>query len=219
MKLYFTSFLLLFVFVLYAQPGTVDKTYGVNNTGTVSVSTQLYAISSAMQPDNKIVIGGSGSSVGEFFISLYNKDGGVDTSFGNKGKTITQINDLTNFILFTEGWADIALQEDGKIVATGNVLGSDYDLVVARFLPDGMTDESFGNHGRIITDLGYLEIAKSIAVQADNKILVSGYQNKDISGNGTSSLLVRYNTDGTLDENFGENKGYWATTCSRARIT
>ena len=75
MKLYFTSFFLLFVVVLYAQPGTVDKTYGVNNTGTVSVSTQLYAISSAMQPDNKIVIGGSGSSVGEFFISRYNKDG------------------------------------------------------------------------------------------------------------------------------------------------
>jgi uncharacterized delta-60 repeat protein len=61
--------------------------------------------------------------------------------------------------------------------------------------------------GLITTDFGSLSAQiRSIAVQADGKIVVTGYA-QDVQGgqNGYSSELVRYNADGSIDLNFGVN--------------
>jgi len=69
----------------------------------------------------------------------------------------------------------------------------------------GTLDPSFGNAGKVITSLGPNNaFANAIAVQSDGKILVAGetYTNNTIL---EDFALVRYNTDGTLDANFGTN--------------
>jgi uncharacterized delta-60 repeat protein len=61
--------------------------------------------------------------------------------------------------------------------------------------------------GLVTTDFGSLSAQiRSIAVQADGKIVVTGYA-QDVQGgqNGYSSDLVRYNADGSIDLNFGVN--------------
>jgi len=64
----------------------------------------------------------------------------------------------------------------------------------------GTLDNSFGNEG-IVTGQGYTGYAYAAAIQKDGKIIAAGggsYKNK------TGILLVRYNTDGTLDNSFGD---------------
>lgn len=70
----------------------------------------------------------------------------------------------------------------------------------------GELDFTFGIGGRVTTDLGgFDDEAFCVALQSDGKILVAGASVTD--GNGGPSdrgfALVRYNTDGTLDEGFG----------------
>ena len=65
------------------------------------------------------------------------------------------------------------------------------------FCSPGDLDPSFGNHGRVVTDLGGIEFAKSAALQADGRIVVAGF-----TGAG-KLLLLRYDSDGTLDASFG----------------
>ncbi len=205
---------------MYAQPGTIDKSYGTDNTGTVSVLSQLSLNSSVMQPDNKLVLGVSGLSTEteQYILIRHNKDGSVDTSFGIDGKSVIAIDDLIETVLFDGGLNAAAVQPDGKIVATGNIASNIFNgnILVVRVLPDGTPDESFGSHGRIITDFDYITAVTDVTVQTDGKILVSGYQYRDIF-NLRGDILIRYNVDGTLDKTFGKYGGY--TSYSETEFT
>ncbi len=223
MKCFFT-FLLSVPFVfLHAQPGTLDKTYGTAKTGTVSVYNQLNTSAAAMQPDDKLILGGYDSTLGQdhiFILVRHNKDGSLDTSFGIKGQIVTSVDDLVKSAQRSLGWTSVAVQPDGKIVAAGNIGWNnpdypdaypvlyDVDIVVARFLPDGTPDKSFGTAGRVVSNFDYLENITAVAIQADGKVVVAGYQTTDIYNNSNGFLVVRYNKNGSLDSSFGNNEGY-----------
>jgi uncharacterized delta-60 repeat protein len=66
-------------------------------------------------------------------------------------------------------------------------------ITIADFTPN--TAPSFAVGGKTITDLGGIDIGRSVAVQDDGKILVGGTTGSDFA-------LVRYNPDGTLDTSF-----------------
>jgi uncharacterized delta-60 repeat protein len=66
-------------------------------------------------------------------------------------------------------------------------------------------DACFGLEGKQTTDfLGDLDVASAIAIQTDGKIVLAG---QAYGGEGTTIdfALARYNTDGSLDNNFGVN--------------
>ncbi len=61
----------------------------------------------------------------------------------------------------------------------------------------GDLDPSFDGDGKLTTPIGSsTDIAQSVAIQADGKIVVAGYSNN--AGNNDIAL-VRYNSDGSLD--------------------
>jgi uncharacterized delta-60 repeat protein len=95
----------------------------------------------------------------------------------------------------------VAIQADGKIVAGGysqNAGSSDFAL--ARYNADGSLDTSFDSDGMLITDFDSSEAsARSVAIQADGKIVAAGYSY--IGGNGYFAL-ARYSPDGSLDTSF-----------------
>ena len=72
-----------------------------------------------------------------------------------------------------------------------------------RYNSDGSLDTSFDGDGKVTTDLGFFQqdYAKSVTLQADGKILVSGSTN-DNNLNHSAIALVRYNPDGSLDSTF-----------------
>ena len=220
MKYLFTIFFSASLLILHAQPGTVDRTYGAD--GNVSVYNKLYTSAAAVQADDKLLLGGYDSTQGQdhrFLLIRHNKDGSMDHSFGIEGIATITVDDLQKDVERSLGWTDIAVQPDGKIIAAGNVgwnndffpyppVHYDIDIVVARFMPDGTLDETFGTGGKVVTNFDYLENITGVAIQSDGKIVVGGYQTIDQFGNSNGLLLARYNKDGTLDSSFGNNEGY-----------
>ena len=96
------------------------------------------------------------------------------------------------------------LQPDGKILAGGFTETSkdQNDFALARYMPDGRIDNSFGQHGVVITDFGQNEIVHKLALLPDGKILAVGHSYDE---NFEESLaLARYNPDGSLDLTFGK---------------
>src|SRR5262249_40283533 len=98
----------------------------------------------------------------------------------------------------------VALQSDGKIVV--DALWSTYsqfDLV--RLNLDGTLDTTFGTGGEVLTTFpasNNQRYANDVTVQADGQIVVGGYYTAPLPG-GIQPVIVRYNSDGTLDSTFG----------------
>jgi uncharacterized delta-60 repeat protein len=112
--------------------------------------------------------------------------GALDSTFGNGGLVVTDFGAHQNEVA-----SRVVIQPDNKIV----VAGSDpTELIVARYLPNGSLDTSFGSQGRTTAQIGTGAHALGIALQGD-KILAMGAN--------SSAILVRYNSEGTLDTTFG----------------
>jgi uncharacterized delta-60 repeat protein len=124
--------------------------------------------------------------------------GDLDTSFGVGGKVITSIGTSIDV-----AYAQV-IQQDNKILLAGKTLGvNSFDIALVRYTSNGALDQSFGTNGKVITDIGgRANEAFAIELQADNKILVAGRTN---DGSVNSFVLLRYNSNGTLDTSFGVN--------------
>lgn len=153
-----------------------------------------------------------------FSYTIQAKPGDLDPTFGNGGVVTTRIpNGQGGF--FSAYGIGSTLQKDGKIIVVGEVnypgSGSDiYEPFVARYNTDGTLDSSFGNGGIVYTqfpapgqDPTKLTngVFIAVAVQPDGKIIAAGYSatNYCCSFYYSDPVLARYNTDGSLDANFG----------------
>ncbi len=67
----------------------------------------------------------------------------------------------------------------------------------------GSLDATFGTNGILSTAVGTgNDVAQAVAIQADGKIVVAGYA---FNGANNDFAVVRYNTNGTLDNTFNGN--------------
>lgn len=187
-----------FALLRYNPNGTFDNTFdtdGIVITQVGSNNDNAYAI--ALQPDGKILVAGHGygGSSGDFALVRYNTTGSLDTTFDTDGMVLTDIGTNDDY-----GRA-LAIQTDGKIVVAGySSNGSHYDIALARYNINGSLDNSFDSDGIVTTDIGnYGDIAYSVAIQADGKIVVAGYTESSIS---SDFALARYTTTGSLDTSF-----------------
>ncbi len=130
-------------------------------------------------------------------------DGELDSTFGMGGIVITDFSGGDDHAF------NLALQSDGKIVAAG---GTTTGFALARYNSDGSLDTSFGSGGKVTTV--FSSGATAVALQSDGKILAAG---GSFAAGG--SLLVRYNSDGSLDTSFGSQgkvgqMGFWGFSVS-----
>jgi len=128
-------------------------------------------------------------------LARYNADGTLDTGFNTTGIVITDIagsDDRAH---------GVVVQQDGKIVVAGySWTGANTDFALLRYNTDGSLDATFGQGGKVTTDVGASsDQANAVALQQDGKIVVAGYS---WTGANTDFALVRYNTDGSLDASF-----------------
>ena len=127
--------------------------------------------------------------------------GDLDTTFGTNGLVTTNVGDYFSSI------NSIVLQSDGKIIAGGNYIVNDnYDnyFALARYNSDGTLDTSFGTNGLVSTDISINNVAQSVVLQSDGKIIAGGYTGPGGYA-GNVFVLARYNTNGSLDTSFGTN--------------
>jgi uncharacterized delta-60 repeat protein len=176
----------------------------------VSIGCQVASI--ATQPDGKILVAfavqtndGNGPSFG---VARLLQDGTVDSAFGNNGTSRVPSSPLA-----TDSAAGILVQSNGGII----VGGTSYDssgfahFAIARFLPSGAPDLTFGVEGRSIAQLPAEVVAAVLAQQQDGKLLVVGGPR----AGSASTLLVRFLANGQPDPTFA-NLGVYRDDLSPA---
>src|SRR5215204_1994014 len=162
--------------------GTLDTTFVSTGSGANAAISAI-----ALQPDNKIIIGGNftvfkGVTINR--LARLNADGSIDPSFNSTAN-------YNNFIY------DILLQADGKILVAGSfsaASGQPLSSRIARLNSDGSLDAGFQNN------LNTNNAIDSIAQTAEGKILIGG-EFTSIGGE-TKPYIARINVDGTLDNTF-----------------
>jgi uncharacterized delta-60 repeat protein len=100
----------------------------------------------------------------------------------------------------------VAFQNDGRIVVAGYTESGGIDVGLCRFTADGDLDNSFGGKGVIKRSIGTgQDVGRSVLVQPDGKIIVSGYTELDNSYRSPVYFLLRFTSDGSPDKSFGSN--------------
>lgn len=188
-----------FALARYNSDGTLDSSFGNAGTKTIDIGNgDNDGCEVILQPDNKIVLAGPVYHSGnyDFALARFNTDGSLDNSFGTNGKVIT------DFDFYDDFGRCSALQDDGKILVAGYTTDAsyDYNVGIARYMPDGSLDNSFGTDGTVNSGISdTTDMAYAIIIEADGSILVTG-----TSGQGSTRQIevVKYNKDGSPDTDF-----------------
>jgi len=179
--------------------GAPDPTFG--SEGVVlydNAGRSDYGRSIAVEGDGGVLVmarsSGDGTSIA--MILKYEADGSLDGTFGTGG-VVRYESGKGN-----DGFRDLAIQSDGKIVVTGYTrTDTGFELLTARYHPDGILDISFGTDGIVRFDGGNGNAgARGVVIHDGGNILVSG---SNSNGTDLDVLLLRYLADGTLDPEFG----------------
>jgi len=146
-------------------------------------------------------------------IARYHADGTPDLGFGIAGH---------NYVNTSIQVTGLVADSLGGVVAAGYAgrampgLPSSDDFAVTRLSSTGVVDTTFGTNGLGWADFGTSsaarshDIAQSIAVDADGRILLAGYSYKADSVTGQTlenyrHAIARFDPDGNLDMTFGTN--------------
>lgn len=199
-------------------------------TSTVAGQSNDTLVKVLLQPDGKILAAGTTTSLefstrirqfpippgpngsNDIALARYNPDGSLDTTFGTGGLVRTRVSEATAQRIY-----GAALQPDGRIVVAGLVYTvvptsqlsttpEDGQFLVARYLPDGTLDASFGTGGFVQTDFGGFESVTDLVITPDGKIIAVGDSWPLRSGPGLDPgdfVLARYDQNGRLDPSFG----------------
>ena len=178
----------------------LDLTF--NSSGKVRIEWDLTNVEdTAVQPDNKIVYVSSCNIAGTLYsicLGRLNENGTYDTTFGSTSWGIVRKHIPDGLSGGTS--TGLALQNDGKIVVLGNASFGSREIFLARFNTDGTIDTSFGTDGVAKTNSGEKYYSDKIKIQPDGKFVVTGYN--DISFSDFRKIVLRFNSDGTLDQTF-----------------
>jgi uncharacterized delta-60 repeat protein len=189
-----------FALARYTINGSLDSTFGIGGKNITDIgNSDDYGNSVAIQSDGKIIVAGytaNGSNI-DYALIRYNANGSLDNTFGNGGIITSGIG------VYDDKVKAVAIQSDDKIVVTGVIgTGNGYPLALVRYNNNGSLDNTFGTGGTVMTYAGGQEsFGYSLAIQTSGKIVVSGVSIN--VGSNADFVLLRYNTNGTLDNAFG----------------
>jgi uncharacterized delta-60 repeat protein len=185
-----------------AQAGSLDPNFGTDGTVTTTFtgagSPIMLPIGALQQPNGDILVlsqfdyvSDEGTQIG---LTRYTAAGKLDTTFGAKGSTIT------NFSTFTFDPFAFTLEPSGKILVAGFASGGN-NFGLAQFTANGVLDTTFGTGG-VATAVTGADFPSAFLLQPNGQILMGGFKDGGKKTPGSLSL-VRFNSNGALDPNFG----------------
>jgi uncharacterized delta-60 repeat protein len=172
-----------FLLVRYLPDGTLDSGFGTSGIAITQLgpgADQIFAL--ALAPDGAIVAAGSmhGPTSSAFALARYDARGVLDTAFGIGGVVVVDEPSAGGTTRHDDAVGAVAVGEDERIVVAGSsVAGADEGFaspfVVARFLPDGALDPSFGDGGFAATHFATrIGRPTALALGPDGGITVAG---------------------------------------------
>ncbi len=197
--------------------GTPDETFGTDGKVLIPIggeyeneynSIRIVANNKILIRANSFTLTITGTFPFQNYIRTYdyalirlNQNGSPDETFGPGG---IQVYD---FGLAESGWG-MDIQTDNKIVLGGTSYETNSvdKFAVSRYWPDGSKDTGFGDGGQIIVSHGVNTQGKVfvIKIQPDGKIIAAGRCFTQ-GESGDHFALLRLNSDGSLDDTFGNN--------------
>jgi uncharacterized delta-60 repeat protein len=109
----------------FTSDGTLDTSFGTNGVTNISVP-YVAPVDILLDQDENILVSGNnfGFEVGDYYISRFDTNGFLDTSFGTNGTTVLDFESSA-----------LILQNDGRILVTGFTFwySGPVDFVVVRF--------------------------------------------------------------------------------------
>ena len=189
--------------------GSLDTTFG--SGGLFESSRRTQATEVLVQPDYKILIAFGVATQGftnAAVCRVLANGTAIDSAFGDNG------------IAHTSQWGpdtvnDIALQQDGKIIAVGNRIADDRDFTIVRYNTNGSPDNTFDNDAIVTATFGDNEDATAVDIDYNGTPSTNPYWGKIVvvgnkwSGSNppTRVVLCRVNTNGSFDNSFdGDGK-------------
>ncbi len=180
--------------------GNLDTTFGTNGITSINLNDSQTINSIAIQSDGKIVAGGeienlAISNINTFGLVRFLNNGDIDTTFGTNGYTCTSGINGGRIL-------DLKLTDDDKIIAVGNNTPYSTEHLIVKYDSNGNIDNTFGLNGNGIVQ-GQINNLSTFTkcVIKNNAIYVSGAT----SNSKYNALIAKYNLDGMLDSNFGNN--------------
>jgi uncharacterized delta-60 repeat protein len=205
----------------YAQPGSIDLSFGKKGTVRTDLGTSVNYASTTRQvlPQSDGSVFVVFESAGQTLIAKKLLSGSPDSSYGTAGISVS-VSILS---------AHAAIQKDGKIVVAGTVPAAEYgnpedrydrnyDFALSRFNTDGSIDITFNKGEKVTTEFfGDYDAVNSIAIGQDGKIVVAGFtafyqvnpdNPDDYKIHSYNISLARYNIDGSRDNTLGTDGRY-----------
>jgi uncharacterized delta-60 repeat protein len=148
----------------------IDRSFGTQGATRISIPGGSVESNVAhIQPDGKILIGGSWAFLGSNTLLVrLTPRGKFDHSFGTRGFTMTSYNDAN-------GITGIAQSPDGKIMVSGTsgdkAIPSNSRLFVMRYSSTGVRESFLVTNFITTREAG----ASDVALQADGKMVIAGF--------------------------------------------
>lgn len=188
-----------FSLLRFNPDGSLDTGFGQEGALITSVSLGSdEALALGILADGRIVAGGyaDGGSSRDFALVCYLADGRPDMDFGRNGVVLTPVSNGDDEI------SAIAITKDNRILVAGSVSSPSGSVAaVARYLPDGELDGSFGERGVTLLGVGSVSRAEGLALQSRGGVVISG---TFTMGSRVALMLAALDEHGVLDSSFGE---------------
>jgi uncharacterized delta-60 repeat protein len=193
-----------------AAPGDLDTSFGHGGLESLKFKSDVSGpMDVVLRGDGRILVSftldNTPVATAAFAVARLLADGTLDTSFGKAGLA------QANFTDFLNTPYAMALTADGRIVVAGNAESADGTLsefAVARFLPSGRLDNSFGQGGKVTTNFvgvqagGVSNIATALLPMPDGRLVVAGGASQ-CARCVHRTAIARYLANGSLDASFG----------------
>jgi uncharacterized delta-60 repeat protein len=190
----------VFVTIRYDDKGKLDTEFGKGGMVITKIGEgRDRAYSSILQPDGKIIVGGTSYRINDsdFVMVRYEADGKRDMTFGNKGIVKQNFKSRYQNQIFS-----LSMTIEGKILAAGSSFnGKTTDFIIAKFLPNGNVDNSFGKGGVSILS-GYFQYGAIYGIVSlpNGKVIAAGTSGHD---EDYRIAVLQYKPNGLMDVAFG----------------
>ena len=202
----------------FTSDGLSDVTFGINGVKNYSLdnlNTIIYIDEIFVSNNNEIFMGFDYKTnvtnytfdLSSFGLAKLNIDGTINTNFGTNGIATIRFD---YFGIYSNEWpTNICIQSDNKIIVAGKLNYEYYSgnpensvIGITRFNSDGFIDTSFGNSGKIITQINSKNYVTEMSCFSNDKFLINAVDENNLIKN---TFTLKYNSNGNIDLNFGLN--------------
>ena len=189
----------------FLADGSLDPSFSGDgkvhiDLGALGIGLDYDVGTGVMLPDSSLVAIGLVDASGTQTIGLarFLQDGSVDTTFGTGGLSVSGVAAASNV---DAGGLHALVDAAGRILVSGTGNFNNGEFIMARFLPDGSLDATYGNAGLSMVTIAANALGRRMELLPDGSTLQYGSHNWN---NGLPRIVKRL-PDGTLDTSFGNN--------------